>query len=100
VAKSRFKVYIEVDEEILQGFSGYENIIEALRDEFLRSKACGIDVKSIVDDDRCCNETVDLPIYITVVDGKVTEIWYDSHYNQQDYCLNDRDFSVTYESSQ
>jgi len=100
VAKSRFKVYIEVDEEILQGFSGQENILEAIKGKFLWSKLSGIEIKSILEDDRCCTETVDLPLYITVVDGKVTEIWYDSHYNQQDYCLNDKDFSVTYESSQ
>ena len=42
------------------------------------------------------SSTVTLPLYITVVDGKVTEIWYDDEYGI-DRCLNASDFSVTYE---
>jgi hypothetical protein len=99
MAKRRFIAYLEVDEETLLGTSDHENIIEALEDEFLWSKASGIDIKRLVEDERLSN-TVDLPLYITVVDGKVAEIWYDSNYSNQDCILNEKDFSITYESSQ
>jgi len=99
MAKRKFIAYLEVEEETLLGISDCENIIEALHDEFLWSKASGVDVKRLEEDDRLSN-TVDLPLYITVVDGKITEIWYDSNYDNQDCILNDKDFSVTYESSQ
>ena len=71
--KRRFKVFIEVDEEKILSTSDKENIIEALKDEFLWSKASGVDVKRIQEDEESyIGDTVDLPLYIEVVDGKVT----------------------------
>jgi hypothetical protein len=97
VAKRFFKVYIEVDEEVLREVSDQENSIEAFKYELLWSKTSGIAIKSIIEEDDCCPEDVVFPLYITVVDGKVTEIWYDNHWGI-DRLLSNSKFSVSYES--
>jgi hypothetical protein len=101
MAKRRFAAYLEIDEEVLLKVQNYRGILHGLDDQLSRLKSAGIDVKHYREvKSPLSNDTVDLPLHIKVVDGKVTEIWYDSDYDNQDYPLNEGDFWVEYKSSQ